>query len=127
MQASRVLPVALKGLEEGPYKGLVDEAHLLKQLEWCAQAGSLFVATDKDEPVGFFAATFLPSHMILGRVPCAMELAWYVLPEHRHKGHGYALLVAFESWATNLGCKYLFLGKKRKGYLPLEQTYWKAI
>lgn len=127
MLASDVLPVALKGLQDSPYKGLVDERSVLKHLDYCLQAGSLFVAEADNQVVGFLAATYLPSHMILGTVPCAMELAWYVLPEYRHKGYGLQLLNAFETWAKSRGCKHIFLGKRRRGYRPLEQAYWKAL
>lgn len=123
----QLLEVALQGLEEGPYAGLVNAESLAKSLKWCEQAGSLFVAHDGDNVVGFLAATFLPSHMILGPVPCAMELAWYVLPDYRHRGHGLKLLNEFEAWAKEKGCKHIFLGKRRRGYQPLETLHWKTL
>lgn len=127
MRASDVLPIALRGLNEGPYAGFVDEKSVLKGLENCILAGSLFVAVEDGKPVGFLAATSLPGHLILGPVRCAAELAWYVLPEHRHKGYGFQLLNQFEQWAKDTNCKHIFLGKRRRGYQPMEQAHWKVL
>lgn len=127
MQASNILPIALQGLAEGPWAGHVDEKSVLKGLENCILAGSLFVALEDNKPIGFLAATALPGHLILGPVRCAAELALYVLPEYRHKGHGIALMRQFEKWAKDTDCKHIFMGKHRRGYKPMEQLHWKVI
>ena len=68
----------------------------------------------------------------------AIEMFWYVLPEHR--GHGIKLLRAFEAWAVERGADYVCMIHLQKlqpealgqlylrlGYRLIESNYLKAL
>lgn len=88
---------------------------------------------------GFLAAT--TSLLFSAPVRAAIELAWYVHPDHRGKGE--TLLDSFEEWGRWKGCWFCALGMnelpsaarsealarlyRRRGYYCFERSFMKDI
>lgn len=72
------------------------------------ELGGLFVATDGDTIVGFFAGVV--SEHFLSHDKCASDIGIYVLPEYRGTTAFPRLIYAFETWAQEQGANELVLG-----------------
>lgn len=68
----------------------------------------------------------------------AVELAWYVSPEHRDGRKAYRLMKEYEDWAKEKGCTFITMMDihglasledlySRKGYNLTEKTYVRKI
>jgi GNAT superfamily N-acetyltransferase len=116
----------------------VDVSHATETyLEFVADGrGVVFAAKQDGKNVGGLAA--IRTIDINGGFPLAVELFWFILPEHR--GGGMLLLDAFESWASEQGCEKMamihlsdsmpdVLQKvyERRGYELVEMHYVKEI
>lgn len=76
---------------------------------------------------------FVYTHALSGK-PTAVEVFWYVAPEHR--GQGIRLLVKAERWAKDAGATTLQMIAptpeverfyERRGYAKVETTYGKGL
>ena len=98
-----------------------------------------FVAEIDDQIVGFILGIIGPMWFVQ-RVRVAVELAWWVDPEHRNTTAGIRLLKAFESHATNMGVQYIAMSDLvvqgdtpvarllgRMGYSVTERMHTKEI
>lgn len=68
--------------------------------------------------------------------PTAVELCWWVEPEHRNSKIGLELLQAFEYWAKKKKCKTITMVSltedldkfyKKQGYTLIEHVYMKDV
>jgi GNAT superfamily N-acetyltransferase len=97
-----------------------------------------FVLCNEDEVVGMFVSFATPS--FFSDVTQAVELVWYVDPEHRGSREALKLLDLYEEWAKEQGAVCVNLmnidmlnGPKvaklynRKGYTLTENTFVKEL
>lgn len=70
------------------------------------ESGVVFVSELKGKLVGMCAGA-MTTLWFAKSVPVACEFAWWVDPEHRAGSSGVKLLMAFESWATRNGAKFI--------------------
>lgn len=101
-----------------------------------ATDGVILVADTKDDPghlVGFLAL-FAYSHPMSGQRFCC-EVAWWVEP-HARGMTGVSLLLEGERWAKSQGCEVMQMIAptrevevlyERKGYVPVERHYQRAL
>jgi GNAT superfamily N-acetyltransferase len=98
----------------------------------------LLVAEVAGEIIGFAGAMVFPAYWN-DQALIAQETFWWVQPDYRGKA-GAVLLQGLESEARNQGARSFLMvsldalrpdavGKlyERRGYAPLEHSYWKAI
>lgn len=98
--------------------------------------GAIFLATNL-RPVGILLASVVPD--LFDGALVAMEHAWYVMPEARGGRTGADLLDAFEAWARDRGAARAVMSHfiagmpdlepyfARRGFVPLEKHYLKAL
>tara|TARA_Y100000310_G_C20662961_1_gene805803 strand:- start:1400 stop:1867 length:468 start_codon:yes stop_codon:yes gene_type:complete len=103
------------------------------------RAGELFVAEDDDKIVGFFLAHY--EAFTTDMVPVCHEVAWFVDPAYRDRGHGFKLAEAVEEAARVKGVKSMSLGISlnvtkheklleqytRRGYHPFQLMAFKRL
>jgi GNAT superfamily N-acetyltransferase len=86
------------------------------------------------EDKGFLAGVI--NKFILGPHRMAVELGWYVKPEHRGEKIGKDLMDGFEDWAKIMSCILITMisiddevGKyyEKRGYKLYERTYMKEL
>lgn len=117
---------------------------------WCADSlvnslagmietpAAILIGAFDGEPVGVAGAMTFPAYWNAS-VTIGQETFWWVNPEHRGAVGG-KLLEAMEDAAKELGASVFSMvaleaikphvvGRlyQRKGFLPLEHSYWKAI
>lgn len=98
----------------------------------------LLVAEVAGEVIGFAGAMVFPAYWN-DRALIGQETFWWVQPDYRGKA-GAVLLRGLEDEARNMGARSFLMvslealrpdavGKlyERRGYAPLEHSYWKAI
>lgn len=59
---------------------------------------------------GFIAGFITTGHILLPGIKAALEVAWYVHPEHRNKMEGGRLYKMFEEWSIKNEAIYMFQG-----------------
>jgi GNAT superfamily N-acetyltransferase len=93
-----------------------------------------FILMADDKIVGFLLATEGNFHPYLGLTRIAIEMAWWVEPEHR--GHGKSLLDAFLAWTEEAKFEYVTMTAiddtvghiyERYGFTKNEVAYIKRI
>jgi hypothetical protein len=96
----------------------------------------VLVWEEDDSVVGFLTGVVITTAFSHDKV--AVELAWFMNPEHRDGRKAARMLSKFESWAKEKGCKIVSVGDTesvtdlekiytRKGYSLLERTFTKEI
>jgi len=124
---------------EGPYANIPFEPGYVRDA--LAQTGEidkkvLILLLYEGQIVGFLWAVISPSHLS-SLMKIATELFWYVDYDHRGR-YSLKLLEAFELWAKMQDCTHanvsnVFSLEKverlytKKGYVPVERSYMKAI
>lgn len=96
----------------------------------------LLVADDLSGLIGGYAT---PYWMNMDRV-FAQEMFWFVSKEKRGGPLGIRLLMEFEKWADTVGADYVVMSSTtslnpkgvesvldRKGYRPVDISYWKRL
>lgn len=132
-----ILELAEEGRKQSPYGHHEFPADAIPELQKLA---TVFVLWFGDTPVGFLAAVINERGPILKGTKVATELFWYVTPSHRGTKDSIKLIVAYEMWAEQNGCKLASicnmrneymerLGRlyERLGYHKAEETYLKEL
>jgi GNAT superfamily N-acetyltransferase len=128
--------------EEGKMPGGFDATVFLTTFTDLIESGrgmvlaSFELQGDKKVITGALGAVLAPSPF--NETVSAIELFWYVLPDHR--GHGIKLLRAFEAWAAERGADFICMIHLQKlqpealgqlylrlGYRLIESNYLKAL
>lgn len=113
----------------------VDFETIVKDLEgWLEGEGTILVAMDGVQPVGFLAVFALPSY--LGPQKIALEKYWYTMTGHHTAGP--RLLCEALKWAKEHGCSHLIMSAsnlasnmhdqvcefyQRMGFKPFESSF----
>lgn len=106
--------------KESPYAADLDNDYIETLIsEYTNSPGKCLLYND----YGFIAGSLSKGHILLPNVLVALEIAWYVLPEHRHKMVGGKLYKQFKAWAKENGAKIIFTGKKLKGSTLVQLGY----
>jgi aminoglycoside 6'-N-acetyltransferase I len=81
------------------------ERHLLEMEQWQRSDGVILLAEDgRGQVVGFAEISIRLDHVEgTASAPIPYLEAWYVVPSHRRKGIGRALIQSVESWASGAG------------------------
>lgn len=100
---------------------------------------TVIVAEVDDEYVGTLVGQVYFGHPLMDHWQCAMEMFWYVKPEHRGLG-AFRMVNLYEQWAKEVGCSHCTMsllanehGEKldriyrAKGYKQLETQYLKEL
>lgn len=128
---SAVFAMAKKFAEESPYKDLCTITRLRSVVLDCLLSPDRVVFMNEHGMIAGMYTVF-----IYGSDLNAVELAWWVDPEHRTSGLGKELIQAFEDWAKDNGCKMVTmisldddLGKyyEKRGYKLNERAYLKVL
>ena len=139
-----ILELIVKGIQEDtPYAHIpVDAAHLLEVVSTFETANSkfFFLRDRQKNIVGLLAGVITEQHPLWYGVKIASELFWYVHPDHRGSKKAVKLIMEYEAWAKERGCKYTtmahfsnLLGKKlsklykKLEYAPIEVSYIKEL
>ena len=97
----------------------------------------LWLVAEKDEElVGFLAGC--ANSPLFSRDETAVELGWYLQPEHRDGRTAFKLMAEFEAWAKKAGCRHVTMVDidtlqdlreiyTRKGYTLTEKSYVKEL
>lgn len=101
--------------------------------------GYVRIAEREGQPVGFLAGLVTPFKPWANE-KCAMEVLFFVAPEHRTSRAAVLLLKDFEAWAKSKGCASMAVsanlpsggeraGKlyERMGFTPIETAFLKRI
>ena len=136
-----VITLLQEFLTETPYAqastAAQDREHLGKLAYTVLNHGYIWLAQDRDEPVGILMAAIEPN-MWIPRVRQLREIVWYVKPDYRRGLHGGRLFSAFTQKATELlaadEIQLCFTTRmtttdayslERRGFRLTEQTYLK--
>ena len=76
---------------------------------------------------GFLAGTITDSYMLMDNKEVALEIAWYVEPEHRNTGIGMELYKEFEDWVRFMDVKYIIQGRHTKGCTKVGAFYLREL
>lgn len=76
---------------------------------------------------GFIAGMLSKGHVFYPGITVALEIAWYVLPEHRGKMVGGRLYKQFEEWAISNQARIIFVGRQVKGSTLVQSGYMKWV
>lgn len=76
---------------------------------------------------GFLAGQMTKNYLHMWGVNVAVEIVWYVSPEHRTKGEGMELYNKFEQWARDRNCDYILQGRPTKGCRKVSNMYIKEL
>jgi GNAT superfamily N-acetyltransferase len=100
---------------------------------------AIFLAEVNDEYVGTLVGQVYFGHPLMDHWKCAMELFWYVKPEHRGLG-AFRMVNLYEQWAREVGCGHCTMSLLAnehaekldriytvKGYKKLETQYFKEL
>lgn len=119
-----------------PYSGMapVSEKAVTRFLE-TVDCAAFFVAEDESGLLGGCAVIAFPLWWSDSTL-LAQELFWWVDPIARGTGAAKGMMQAMEQWATEYGCKHMFMvclenedsdrvGKlyQRAGYKPIERSF----
>lgn len=112
----------------------IDEDVTARTLRMLINAPHGLVLVSGDDPQAFLAASVSVSTVSL--VPVAIEHGWFASPAA--KGAGIRLLLAYEQWAQQMGCRYVRMCTppgneraasllQRRGFSVAEWTWVKAL
>lgn len=137
----RISELGSRSLQDGPYAGIIEDKPeaARKCAIWVMQTGKILLAEEDGEVVGLLGFITADHHFSGQRY--AVELMWYVEPEHRamkagFTGHGIELLKEAERLAKEAGAKdFVFTAPndgvaqlyKRLGYSQLEVAFRKEL
>mgnify|MGYP001577226536 CR=1 FL=1 len=76
---------------------------------------------------GFLAGFITTGHILLPNIKTALEVAWYVHPEHRNKMEGGRLYKMFEEWAKENEAVYLFQGIKTRDSKKVSEIHLRKL
>lgn len=97
----------------------IEKAIVSDQKEWLA-----LVSHVDDEPVGILVAyAFEP---IFSTTKLAVEVFWYLDPEHRQGRRGIEMMQAYEYWAKLVGCKVVQYGWLTSSPEGMKKLYERA-
>lgn len=137
-----IVELAKEFHKETPYSSLrLDEKKIRQKLEkFIIEQGKDYVvllSTDGDEIVGALVGLAYEAAFSSDRL--AVELFWYVKPEHRRSSRGSDMLDAYEYWARGVDCKIVQFGLlstspttmsrlyEKKGLVSVEHIYQKEL
>jgi len=125
-------------LKEAKYTFRVDAKYTQDNFETIAQDENYIVllVEEEEEIVGFLVGVI--GSTLFSKDLIAIELGWYLLPEHRNAKTGLKLVDAFEKWSQNKNCKHVSMVDidtlkdlkplyERRGYVLTEKTYVKEL
>jgi GNAT superfamily N-acetyltransferase len=112
----------------------IDEAVTARTLRMLIAAPHGLLLVSGDHPQAFLAASVGVTAVSLA--PVAMEHGWWASPDAR--GAGMRLLVAYEGWAEQMGCRYVRMCTpphneraatllRRRGFSVSEMVWTKAL
>lgn len=115
--------------KNSPFKDLVFDgekvAALAKRIVSGDKLDSIIITmADEVDLQGFIVGVV--SETPFGQEKVALEMAWWVEPEHRGSRKSYELLLAYKEWAKKVGCTVIQTGFL-EGYSPeiLDKVYTK--
>ena len=79
------------------------------------------------EEHGFIAGSIIDTHILLPDTRLALEVAWYVRPEHRNKMCGGRLYKLFEKWAIEKKAVYIFQGIKSRDSIKVSEVHVRKL
>lgn len=97
----------------------------------------VLVALIEDNPIGFLVGTV--NEPVFSSRLIAMELGWWIEPQHRHTRASALIYSAYEDWAKRVGADCIqgaYLPGvspeldqfyKKRGYLQVESSYLKIL
>jgi RimJ/RimL family protein N-acetyltransferase len=134
-----LFPLGQDFADFSPFGGTADPATLRKVFDASSDSGLLIVA-DVDSTVAGALVGMSVTQWYDPNMRIAVELAWWLSPEHRHGSLGLRLVRAFEAQAKSTGHKFCTmmtlntpdaarLGAlyERSGYRLTETAYMKAL
>lgn len=121
MELHEMLRMAAK--ESGYAEDLSDTYLLNKIAEYAANDNACVIHTDK----GFIVGVVSDEHLLFPSKLVALEVSWWVMPEHRGSKEGYTLYKWFEEWARYKGAEVMFQGKKTKDAKKIGEIYLREI
>jgi len=118
--------------------GATDES-MTKAIRFVLDQGQIFLAEVDGKIVGMLMAVIFPIWFV-PQSRCAMELVWWVEPEHRGGTIAIRMVKAFEEWGRMQGATMATMGDfvvdgqppvgdmiMRMGYMPSERAFVKGI
>ena len=115
------------------------DAQVRLTIEMLIEHGVILLAEHDGNAIGMLMGIMNPI-WFAPSTRCAVELAWWIEPEHRGGMHAIRLVKAFEDWAKEQGaamvtmCDLVVDGQPpvgdiivRLGYVPTERTFVKGL
>ncbi len=131
--------------EESPYKDkFVSQEKYEERVEFFLnprpEEHIVFVLEIQGEVVGLIAGVVTIGEHIFSEDKTAVELVWYVTPDHRSSSGSLRLIKAYEKWAKLVGCTQSTMSNlvnpsmdrltkiyNKLGYTLTEQTFTKEL
>jgi predicted N-acetyltransferase YhbS len=131
-----IVELGSRSLRDGPYAGVIKDvpAQARKFALQVMQGGKILLGEDEGKIIGLLGFIVANHHFSEQRY--AVELMWYVLPEHRKGAMGLKLLWEAEKQANEMGAEDMCFSAPnddvaalyaRFGYRKLETTYMKSL
>ena len=129
-----LLEMSMKFIDLTPHTKYASEMAVDRLLETLVTSGVDKAVVFIHEGKGMIAGAV--TQYLFGPYTMAVEIGWWIDPEHRKSGAGAELLEAFEYWAKQLGCAMVCmisiddtLGEyyEKRGYSLRERTYTKDL
>ena len=76
---------------------------------------------------GFIMGLMTTGHILFPGIKIALEVAWWVHPEHRKKMHGGLLYKDFAKWAEDNKAEYIFTGIETRGSRKISECYMRKL